>query len=157
MPSQPFPHILSRLPLLQGSLLKNKRTTDNNFLRWTRQWRTEVYSSSQTSLSWKKKSTANFCKTKVANRPKRILLKFRADPSYVRGVNVRSKFREKSFRGARRNLNIIAGYKINTATYVRTYVRTYVCTYVRTYVRTYVCTHVRTWPSLFCIPRLRFD
>ena len=35
-------------------------------------------------------------KSKVANRLKRVLPKFRADPSFVRGVNGRSKFRKKN-------------------------------------------------------------
>ena len=35
-------------------------------------------------------------KWKIANRLKRVLPKFRADPSFVRGVNGRSKFPKKS-------------------------------------------------------------
>ena len=52
----------------------------------------------------KKIGPENFCKKirkknfsvekwKIANRLKRVLTKFRADPSFVRGVNGRSKFR----------------------------------------------------------------
>ena len=56
---------------------------------------------------WKKIDPGNFCtiffrKTffsveewKFANRLKRVLPKFRADPSHVRGVNSRSNFRKK--------------------------------------------------------------
>ena len=45
-------------------------------------------------------------KWKVANRPKRVFLKFRADPSFVRGVNGRSKFQKKMpTSGASRMLN----------------------------------------------------
>ena len=54
-------------------------------------------------------------KSNVWNRLKRVLAKFRANRSHPRGVNVRSKFRKKSFRGARRNRIVIDGYEIETA------------------------------------------
>ena len=107
VPSLGFRHILGLLPLLQGSLPKSKGTSGNDFLRRTC-WRgSKNHSSSKTSFFWKKtrprkflkKSFPNFFfgveKWKVANRLKRVLPKFRADRSYVRGVNVRSKFRKK--------------------------------------------------------------
>ena len=54
-------------------------------------------------------------KSNVRNRLKRVLAKFRANRSHPRGVNVRSKFRKKSFRGAPRHRIVIDGYKIETA------------------------------------------
>ena len=57
VPSQGFRHILSRLPLLQGSLPQNKWTTGNNFLRPTCQWRSNLPSSSKAPVSWKQKLT----------------------------------------------------------------------------------------------------
>ena len=104
MPSQGRKHILSRLPLRQGSLPKSKGTLGNNFSRRICQWRVRPRSSSKTPLSWKKKSNPqkNFRveKWKIANRLKRVFPKFRADRSHVRGVNGRSKFSEKIFLAA---------------------------------------------------------
>ena len=62
VPSLGFRHILSRLPLRQGSLPKNKRTTGNNFLRGTCQWRSEIHSSSKTPPFWKKNCPKSFSK-----------------------------------------------------------------------------------------------
>ena len=107
VPSQGQKHILSLLPLLQGSLPKNKGSSGNNFSRRIFQRGLENHSSSKTSLFLKKKTTPEiFLKNvsefffsvenwKIANRLKRVLPKFRANPSHVRGVNGRSKFRKK--------------------------------------------------------------
>ena len=43
-------------------------------------------------------------KWKIANRLKRVLPKFRADPSFVRGVNGRSKFRNSRADFRKRNV-----------------------------------------------------
>ena len=89
-------HILSRLPLRQGSLPKNKGTLGNNFLRRTCWWRSEIHSSSKTPVSWKQKIDLQFVsrkifsasrKWKTANRLKHVLPKFGGCPSYVWGVN----------------------------------------------------------------------
>ena len=101
MPSQGRKHILSRLPLRQGSLPKSKGTLGNNFSRRICQWRFQPRSSSKTPLSWKKNRTLEkkiqkkfrVEKWKLANRLKRVFPKFRADRSHVRGVNGRLKFR----------------------------------------------------------------
>ena len=42
VPSLGFRHILNHLPLLQGSLPKNKGSSRNNFLLPTCQWRSEI-------------------------------------------------------------------------------------------------------------------
>ena len=48
-----------------------------------------------TKFSEKKKSTDFFLKKSfLANRPKRVLPKFRRDPAEVRGVDGRSKFKK---------------------------------------------------------------
>ena len=111
VPSLGCRHILSRLPLLQGSLPKNKGTSGNNFLRRTCQRGKKNRSSSKTPFSWKKNRPRKFLKKfypnffsgvekwKVANRLKRVLPKFHADRSHVRGVNGRLKFR-RFFGGA---------------------------------------------------------
>ena len=57
VPSLGFQHILNRLPLLQGSLPKNKWTIGNNFCRPTCQWHSNLPSSSKTPVSWKQKLT----------------------------------------------------------------------------------------------------
>ena len=57
VPSQRFRHILSRLPLLQGSLPKNKGSSGNDFLRRICQRGLKIHSPSKTSLLWTKKST----------------------------------------------------------------------------------------------------
>ena len=54
VPSQGQKHILSRLPLRQGSLPKNKGSSGNNFLRRICQRGSKIHSSSKTSLFWKK-------------------------------------------------------------------------------------------------------
>ena len=53
VPSPGFRHILSRLPLLQGSLPKNKGSSGNNFLRRICQRGSKIHSSSKTPLFWK--------------------------------------------------------------------------------------------------------
>ena len=103
VPSLGFRHILSRLPLLQGSLPKNKLTTGNNFLRRICQRRSNLRSSSKTPVCWKKVDPQNFLpkffsvveKWNVPNHPKRVFPKFRADPGFIWGVNGRSKFQKK--------------------------------------------------------------
>ena len=60
VPSLGFQHILSRLPLLQGSLPKNKRTTGNNFLRGSCQWRSNPHRFSKTPTFWKQKIDLQF-------------------------------------------------------------------------------------------------
>ena len=55
VPSPGFRHILSRLPLLQGSLLKNKGSWGNNFLRRICWGGSKSHSSSKTSPFQKKK------------------------------------------------------------------------------------------------------
>ena len=54
VPSRGGKHILSRLPLRQGSLPKNKGTSGNNFLRRTCQRGLEIHGSSKTSHFWTK-------------------------------------------------------------------------------------------------------
>ena len=54
-------------------------------------------------------------KSNVRNRLKRVLAKFEAERSQARGVNDRSKFREKSWLGFSRSRIVIDGYKIDTA------------------------------------------
>ena len=54
VPSQGFRHILSHLPLLQGSLPKNKGSSGNNFLRRISHCGSEIHSSSKTPLFQKK-------------------------------------------------------------------------------------------------------
>ena len=84
------------LPLLQGSLPKNKGSWGNNFWRRICQRGSKIHSSSKTPLFWKnhwfrKKNPKKFFgieKWKVANRPKRVLPKFHADRSHVRGVSI---------------------------------------------------------------------
>ena len=100
-------HGLPILPLLQGSLPKNKGSWGNNFSRRICQRGSKIHSSSKTPLFWKNhwfrkclvkcfsQKIFGIEKWKVANRPKRVLPKFHADPSFVRGVNGRSKFRKK--------------------------------------------------------------
>ena len=48
--------------------------------------------------------------SEVANRLKRVLPKFRADRSHVRGVNGRSKFSEKNLFDVRRRRAASAGF-----------------------------------------------
>ena len=45
-------HVLSRLPLRQGTLPKNKRTTGNNFWRRICQWLSNHRSSPKTPINW---------------------------------------------------------------------------------------------------------
>ena len=54
VPSLGFRHILSHLPLLQGSLPKNKGSWGNNFSRRTCLRGLKNHSPFKTSLSWKK-------------------------------------------------------------------------------------------------------
>ena len=107
VPSQRFRHILNRLPLLQGSLPKNKGSWGNNFLRRICWGGSKSHSSSKTSPFQKKNGPRRFLqkkiqrknfgveKRKIANHLKRILPKFRADRSHPRGVNGRTKKQTK--------------------------------------------------------------
>ena len=147
VPGPLFRHKLSRLPLRQGSLPKNKPTSGNNFWRRICWWRSKIPGSSETPVSWKKnrvpkffgkKSSKTFFRCRkmkrwessetrfgqvsrrsepssggkrpfkvcenfqfdlfgvkkwnVGNRLKRVLTKFRADRSNLRGVNGCLKF-----------------------------------------------------------------
>ena len=68
VPGPLFRHKLSRLPLRQGSLPKNKPTSGNNFWRRICQWRSKIPGSSETPVSWKKKSSTKIFWKK--NHPK---------------------------------------------------------------------------------------
>ena len=108
VPSQRCRHILGRLPRRQGTLPKNKGSSGNEFSRRICQRGLKIHSSSKTLHSWKQKSTPKIFEKKlsqknfsvekwnIANHLKRVLPKFRADRSHVRGVNGRSKFRKKN-------------------------------------------------------------
>ena len=61
MPSQGQKHILSLLPLRQGSLPQIKGTSGNNFLRRICQRGSKIYSSSKTSLFEKTIDPKNVC------------------------------------------------------------------------------------------------
>ena len=108
MPSQGQKHISSILPPLQGSLPKNKGSSGNNFSRRIFQRGLKNLSSFKTSFFLKKIDPENFWQKffeklffgvenwKIANCLKRVLPKFRADPSFAQGVNGRLKFRKNS-------------------------------------------------------------
>ena len=68
VPSLGCRHILSRLPLLQGSLPKNKGTSGNNFLRRTCQRGKKNGSSSKTSFFGKKNSTPKIFEKKLSKK-----------------------------------------------------------------------------------------
>ena len=64
VPSPGFRHILSRLPLLQGSLPKNKGSWGNNFLRRICWGGSKSHSSSKTSPFQKKNGPRRFLQKK---------------------------------------------------------------------------------------------
>jgi len=108
VPSLGFEHILSHLPLLQGSLPKNKASSGNDFLRRICQRGSKIHSSSKTPLFFKKKSAPEdfFEKTKSTKKFRRRKMKRWESPEtrvakvsrrseLSSGVNGRSKFRKE--------------------------------------------------------------
>ena len=125
VPSQGFRHILSSLPLRQGSLPKNKWTTGNNFS--TSQRGKKMVAPPKPHF-FEKKSTPKIFEKILSNFffRRRKMKSCKSSETRFAKVSRRSelcsrgkrpfKVSQKSFRGASRNRNIIHGYKINTAT-----------------------------------------
>ena len=101
VPGQGKKHILSLLPLQQGSLPKNKGTSGNNFLRRSCHRGFENCSSSKTSLCLKKKSTPKIFAPKFSEiwkRPKNREDSCDLDDFLIESIAAtRSSFR-KNFR-----------------------------------------------------------
>ena len=107
VPSQGFRHILIHFPLRQGILSKMNElhaiTVYGQFANDAQALvappKCQFVGKKIDPGIFRKKSPKQFVrreKIKKRNHPKRILPKFRAEPSFVRGVNGRSKFRKKN-------------------------------------------------------------